>query len=117
MSYHNIYAILNENSVVEDVILASSMTIEDAKNLYMGIYVSPEVIDVTNIDVKIGDFYMGHKFYRYVDKELDIAIEVDSSVSQEEIIHTLQKNISQKESQIEYLEKIIKENGLGKLIE
>lgn len=116
MEYYKIYALLNADDVVEDVIMCKDQ--EEADNIAKSAYISGKALNVNKFDVKIGDFYRDRTFFRCVEPgNLDFGIEVDSSLTLEEQIYNLTSILEKKDLQIEFLENIIKENGLGKLIE
>lgn len=116
VEFYKIYALLDENDVVQDVIL--SVDNETATEIATRTYVSGKAINVNNYDVHIGDFYRNRTFYRCVSPgNYDFGIEVDSTASYEDRIQSLTNIIDKQDEQIKFLENIIKENGLDKLIQ
>lgn len=114
--YHKVYALLDENDVVQDIILSADN--ESASKIAATVYVSGKAINVNNYDVHIGDFYKNRTFYRCVTpKNYDFGIEVDSTIPLEEEIDNLNTIINRQEEQIKYLENIITENGLDEFIQ
>ena len=115
IEYYNIFALLDENDVVQDVILSPNEEI--ANSIAQNSYISGKAINVNKLDVHIGDFYRNRIFYRCVNPgDYEFGIEVDSTIPLEEEISNLNSIIDRKNEQIEFLENIIKENKLDKLI-
>ena len=52
VEFHNVFALLNENDVVEDIILANDLN--EANSIAINLYVSGKAICVNKYDVKIG---------------------------------------------------------------
>lgn len=116
VEYYNIFAILNENDVVQEVLLLQNQ--KEADELAYKLFISGKAIKVNNLDVKVGDFYRHNTFYRCVNPEdYEFGIEVDSTEPIINELNYVKEILAQKESQIEYLENLLRENGLEKLIE
>lgn len=114
--FHKIFAFLDDKDVVQFIQVCESKEIADA--IASDILVNGKAVDVTFLDVHPGDFYRFNKFYRSIEMgDYDNGYEVDSTISLEEELSNLIKILNQREDQIQYLENLLKENGLGKLIE
>lgn len=113
--YYNIFALLDENDVVQDIVLLPDIDV--ANNIARQTYISGKAINVNKFNVHVGDFYKNHTFYKCVNpNDYEFGIEVDSTIPLEEELDNLLNIIGQRDQQIEYLENIITENGLDKLI-
>lgn len=115
MEFHKIFALLDENDVVQDVILAEDINV--ATKIAVDCYTTGRAIQVNGFDVRIGDFYRCERFYRpQTPGNFDIGYEVENSIPDEIEIENLNHIIKNKDAQIEYLEKLLRDNGLENLI-
>lgn len=115
MEFHKIFALLDENDVVQDVILAEDINV--ATKIALDCYTTGRAIQVNGFDVRIGDFYRCERFYRpQTPGDYNIGFEVDNNVPYKMEIENLNNIIENKNAQIEYLEKLLRDNGLENLI-
>lgn len=99
---------LMDNNIVQSFLIAydSEYAVSNAKNLY----INGDAVDCTYIDCKIGDEFKNGSFYR---GDLEIYPEYCTPDYKRQI----EKCLDNAKKKINFLEKILNERGLDKLIE
>lgn len=106
-----VFALL-DNNVVQDFIVGYNLdyAVGVAKNLY----INGDAIDCTNIDCGIGDIYDSGAVYHSLNN--DIRIEIVPEYCTEGYESNIEKSLNNAKNRISFLENILHENGLDKLI-
>ena len=114
MNFHTVYALLDENKIVQDLILNDNE--ESASTIASSAYIDGIAINVSNLDVRRGDFLKLNKFYHpVIEGSMDKGIEVKNSITLEEQIANLESVIRLKNKQIQYLEDFLNIKNLNNI--
>lgn len=106
---HHVYALLDDEDIVRDLIYASSE--EEAKIIAKRTYVYGKAYCVDEYPVSINDFYLNKKFYHRVD-DTEYYQEVVKVTSDQDRINDLLDIIQEKNNTIKYLEKRLNDSKL-----
>ena len=106
-----IFALMDKD-VIQDFLVAYN--IDNAIHTARNLYVDGDAIDCTIFDCNVGDFYKNGSFYRRLENGsiIEILPTYCTSGYESKIIRSLENA----KNRIEFLEKIICENGLDELI-
>lgn len=111
IEYNNVFALLDENDIVQDIILSEAQELAD--DIARKTYVSGKAIQVNKYNVKRGDFYKYYKFYRPIEpNNYEFGYEVDSITPIEIELENANRIIEAQKEQINYLENLLKDNGI-----
>lgn len=105
--FHHVYAILNDNNTVNDILYAQSQ--QAANDIAKSSFIYGRAFCIDNYPLKIGDFYSNRKFYRKIG---DSNIEITPLTEEDDRISNLELIIDQKDTAIEYLEGKLNEAGI-----
>ena len=100
--YHHVYAILNDDNKVNDIIYAKSQ--EEADYIAKNSFVYGKAFCIDYYPLEIGDIYINRKFYRPTKLDETSYIEIAPIIEEDDKISNLELIIEQKNQQIKYLE-------------
>lgn len=107
--YHHVYAILNDDDIVNDIIYAKSQ--EDANYIASNSFIYGKAFCIDYYPLEIGDIYINRKFYR-PNKTGTNYIEIAPLIEEDDRIDNLELILEQKNQQIKYLEGKLNEAGI-----
>ena len=101
---HHVYAILNDDDVIKDIIYANSF--EEASIIAKNSFIYGKAFCIDDYPVQVDDFYISKKFYHRI--EDGTFIEVQRVLNEDDRIRDLEDIINQKNRTISYLEAKLK---------